>query len=141
MEIIAEHISATERRAVAAERAAIERYRATLLSRSIGSVFDGRISGVADFGLFVTTAENGTDGLVPISTLPGDYYQYDRTRQRLVGRQSGRVFRIGDQVSVRLAEADGIGGRVVLHIQEDGAARHSAEGSHSSARRRPRRHR
>src|SRR3984893_4949364 len=117
---VAEHISTTERRAAAAERAAIERYRATLLARSVGSVFGGHISGVAEFGLFVTTAENGADGLVPISTLPGDYYQCDRSRQRLIGRRSGRVFRIGDEVSVRLIEADGIGGRIVFHIEEDG---------------------
>src|SRR5205823_14768955 len=74
---VAEHISTTERRAAAAERAAIERYRATLLARSVGSVFTGNISGVAEFGLFVTSAENGAEGLVPVSSLPGDYYERD----------------------------------------------------------------
>jgi ribonuclease R len=138
---VAEHISATERRAAAAERAAVERYRATLLSRSIGSVFTGHISGVAEFGLFVTLAENGAQGLVPVSTLPGDYYERDVKRQRLIGRRSGRVFRIGDEVSVQLVEADGIGGRVIFHIQEDGTTKHIAERSRSPLRRRPRRHR
>src|SRR6266478_2850674 len=138
---VAEHISAAERRAAAAERAAIERYRATLLARSVGSVFGGRISGVAEFGLFVTAMENGADGLVPISTLPGDYYQCDRDRQRLIGRRSGRVFRIGDEVSVRLVEADGIGGRIVFHIQEDGTMKHIAEHSRPAAPRGPRRRR
>src|SRR6202034_4122632 len=56
--VVAEHISATERRAASAERAAIERYRATLLENSLGVVFPARISGVAGFGLFVTVAEN-----------------------------------------------------------------------------------
>src|SRR5215472_14108832 len=65
---VAEHISATERRAVAAERAAFERYRAMILARSIGSILTGRISGVAEFGLFVIASENGANGLVPIST-------------------------------------------------------------------------
>jgi ribonuclease R len=138
---VAEHISATERRAAAAERAAIERYRATLLARSVGSVFTGHIGGVAEFGLFVTSAENGAEGLVPVSTLPGDYYERDEKRQRLIGRRSGRVFRIGDEVSVRLVEADGIGGRIVFHIQENGTTQHIAERSRPAARRGPRRRR
>ncbi len=67
---IAEHISATERRAAAAERAALDRYRASLLGGAIGTVFAGRITGVAPFGLFVTLPESGADGLIPISSLP-----------------------------------------------------------------------
>ena len=118
---IAEHISVAERRAAAAERAALERYRAIILARSIGSIFAGRISGVAEFGLFVTSAENGANGLVPISTLPGDYYECDKTAHRLIGRRSGRIFRVGDEVSVRLVDADAIGGRLIFGIEEDGA--------------------
>jgi ribonuclease R len=119
---IAEHISATERRAVAAERTAFERYRAMILARSIGSIFTGRISGVAEFGLFVIAAENGANGLVPISTLSGDYYECDERAHRLIGRRSGRIFRIGDEVSVRLVEADAIGGRLVFRIETNGRA-------------------
>ncbi len=78
MAAVGEHISATERRAAAAERAAIERYRAILVADAIGGLFAARISGVADFGLFVTLAESGATGLVPISTLPGDYYDRQR---------------------------------------------------------------
>src|SRR5215472_9174090 len=74
MAATAEHISATERRATAAERAALERYRALILARSVGRIFIGHISGVAEFGLFVGLAESGADGFVPISTLPNDYY-------------------------------------------------------------------
>ena len=122
LDAVAEHISATERRAAAAERAAFERYRAIVLARSIGRIFTGRISGVAEFGLFVTAAENGADGLVPISTLPGDYYDGDKRAHRLIGRRSGRIFRLGDEVRVRLVEADAIGGRVVFRIDVDGRA-------------------
>src|SRR5205807_3797581 len=77
LEAIGDHISATERRAADAERAAVERYRATFLAGSVGSLFSADISGVAGFGLFVRLRENGADGLVPISTLPGDYYIRD----------------------------------------------------------------
>jgi len=122
LDAVAEHISATERRAAAAERGAFERYRAIVLARSIGSIFTGRISGVTEFGLFVTAAENGAEGLVPISTLPDDYYDGDKRAHRLIGRRSGRIFRLGDEVRVRLVEADAIGGRVVFRIDVDGRA-------------------
>ena len=119
LEATAVHISATERRAAEAERAAIERYRATFLAGSVGSLFTADISGVASFGLFVKLRENSADGLVPISTLPGDYYVRDERAQRLVGRNSGRVYRLGAEVLVRLVQADGIGGRLVFRIEEE----------------------
>ncbi|HZT87522.1 MAG TPA: ribonuclease R [Stellaceae bacterium] len=114
---VAAHISATERRAVAAERAALDRYAAMLLSRSVGAAFPARISGVADFGLFVTLDDSGADGLVPISTLPSDYYRRDDSGHRLVGRHSRRVYRLGDAVVARLAEADAAGGRLVFRLE------------------------
>ena len=120
---IAEHISATERRAAAAERAALDRYRATLLGGAIGTVFTGRITGVARFGLFVTLPESGADGLIPISSLPSDYYDHDTARHRLVGRRSERVFALGDAVTVTLVEADAIGGRLVFRLEEDSLGR------------------
>jgi ribonuclease R len=119
---VGEHISATERRAAAAERAAIERYRAILVADAIGGLFSARISGVADFGLFVTLAESGATGLVPISTLPGDYYDRHEKVPRLVGRRYGRVFRLGDAAIVRLVEADTIGGRLLFRIEDERAA-------------------
>jgi ribonuclease R len=122
LEATGKHISATERRAAEAERTAIERYRATLLAGSVGSLFTARISGVASFGLFVAAKQNGAEGLVPISTLPGDYYTRDERAQRMIGRRTGRVFALGDEVLVRLVEADGIGGRLLFRIEEEGAA-------------------
>ncbi len=131
MATLGEHISATERRAAAAERAAIERYRTTLVAGSIGGVFAARISGVAEFGLFVTLAESGATGLVPVSTLPGDYYDRHDRGLRLVGRRHGRVFRLGDEISVRLVEADPIGGRLLFRLEgEATAARRGRFGRH-----------
>ncbi len=120
---IAEHISTTERRAASAERAALDRYRASLLGGAIGTVFAGRITGVASFGLFVTLPESGADGLIPISSLPSDYYDHEAARHRLVGRRSGRVFALGDAVTVTLVEADPIGGRLVFRIEGESFAR------------------
>jgi ribonuclease R len=115
---LGQHISATERRAVAAEREALDRYRATLLAGAVGQVFQARVTGVARFGLFANLAETGADGLLPVSSLPGDYYVYEADRHRLVGRRSERVFALGDAITVRLVEADGIGGRLVLGLDE-----------------------
>jgi ribonuclease R len=120
--VVGEHISTTERRAAAAERAAIERYRTILVADAIGGLFPARISGVAEFGLFVTLVESGATGLVPISTLPGDYYDRHEKVPRLVGRRYGRVFRLGDAATVRLVEADAIGGRLLFRIEDERAA-------------------
>src|SRR5579872_2337506 len=115
---IGQHISATERRAAAAEREAIDRYRATLLAGAVGQVFEARITGVARFGLFATLAETGADGLLPVSSLPGDFYVYEAERHRLVGRRTNRAFALGDAIAVRLVEADGIGGRLIFGLAE-----------------------
>ena len=123
MGAIGEHISATERRAAAAERAALDRYRATLFGGAIGTVFAARITGAAPFGLFVTLPESGADGLVPISSLPSDYYVHEAARHRLVGRRSARVFALGDRVTATLVEADPIGGRLLFRIEGDSPAR------------------
>jgi ribonuclease R len=120
---IAEHISATERRAAAAERAALDRYRATLFGGAIGTVFAARITGVAPFGVFVTLPESGADGLVPISSLPSDYYDHEAARHRLVGRRSARIFTLGDAVTARLVEADAIGGRLLFRVDDEFPAR------------------
>src|SRR5579862_1355408 len=121
---VAEHISATERRAVAAERATIERYRAMLLAEAVGGVFSARISGVANFGVFVTLDETGANGLVPMSMLPPDYYDRHDRPPRLVGRRYGREYPLGGALTVRLVEADVIGGRLVFRIEDETPVAH-----------------
>jgi ribonuclease R len=132
---IGTHISQTERRAAAAERSAIDRYTAAYLSARVGASFAGRINGVTRFGLFITLEESGADGLVPIGSLPGDYYHHEEAQHRLVGRRSGRIYRLGDPVTVRLAEANPVTGGLILKIVEDegtGAAPARAPGPRQS---------
>ena len=119
LEPTAEHISATERRAIAAERAALDRYRTALLSDAVGATFSARVTGVARFGMFVTVTEGGGDGLVPISSLPADFYRHDARRHRLVGQRTRRVFALGDSVTVRLDEADTTTGRLLFRLDEE----------------------
>ncbi|MGO4842719.1 S1 RNA-binding domain-containing protein, partial [Rhizobiaceae sp. 2RAB30] len=78
-------ISASERRAMAAERDTVDRLIAGYLSEKIDETFDARISGVTKAGLFVQLPVYGTDGFVPVSSLGGDYYIYDETARALYG--------------------------------------------------------
>jgi ribonuclease R len=117
---IGEHISLTERRAATAEREAVDRFTSAWMADRVGAVFKGRVNGVTRFGLFVTLSESGADGLVPISTLPSDYYVHDEKRHSLVGRRTGNTYRLGDAVEVRLAEAMPITGGLVFNIMGSG---------------------
>lgn len=120
---ISEHISTTERRAATAERDALDRYVAAYLADRVGARFSGRIGGVTRFGLFITLDETGADGLVPISTLPDDFYDHDEATHSLVGRRWGRVYRLGTPVKVTLTEADALSGSMVFALVEgDGEA-------------------
>lgn len=113
---ICTHISATERRSMLAERDVMDRFTAQYLSHNIGADFKGRVSSVTHFGLFVTLDESGADGIVPMSYLPRDYYIHDEKRHALVGKNSGRQFRLMDPVVVRLVEADSLRGSTVFEI-------------------------
>jgi ribonuclease R len=119
---LGEAISKTERRAMAAERDANDRYIAAYLSDRVGAEFDGTVNGVQRFGLFVTLDETGADGLLPVGALPRDYYRHDPDRHALTGRASGRSFRLGDAVTVRLAEADAITGTLAFDFVAHGPA-------------------
>lgn len=114
------HLSATERRAATAERDAVDRFTAAFLAAKVGAEFQGCINGVTRFGLFVTLDDSGGDGLVPIRSLPEDYYVHDETRHQLVGRTSQLVFRLGEAVTVRLHEADPITGSLIFQLVSGG---------------------
>ncbi|MCB1562450.1 MAG: ribonuclease R [Alphaproteobacteria bacterium] len=123
LEEICERISGCERTSMEAERNAIDRFTASFLSERIGAEFPGRISGVTRFGLFVTLDESGADGLVPVRSLPRDFYIHNEEAHALVGRSSGRVYRLGADVNVRLLEANRLTGSTVFELagHEDGA--------------------
>jgi ribonuclease R len=110
------HISATERRAAAAERDALNRFTAAYLADCVGAIFAARVNGVTRFGLFVTLDETGADGLVPISSLPSDYYVHDRARHCLIGRRGGLAFSLGDRIEVDLAEANALTGSLLFQL-------------------------
>jgi ribonuclease R len=128
----AETITATERRAQLAERDAVDRYLAAYMADKIGAHFAARISGVTRFGLFVTVTDNGATGIVPISTLPDDYWQHDEREQTLTGRRTRMFFRLAQDVEVRLAEANPITGGLVFHILQGNVRSRPGKRSHRS---------
>ena len=133
---VGRHISATERRADAAERDAMDRYAAAFLADRVGQTFAGRICGVTRFGLFVKLDETGADGLVPIGTLPDDYYDHDDHGHALVGRRWGRVYRLGAPLQVRLTEADPLSGSTVFAVLGDEGADFAAPAGSRDRKRR-----
>jgi ribonuclease R len=115
----AEHITFAERRAMAAERDAIDRYVAAFLEDRVGATFEGRITGVTRFGLFVRLSETGADGLAPVSTLGNEYFVHDDHAHALIGQRTGARWRLGRRVEVRLKEATPLTGGLLLEMLSD----------------------
>ncbi|PYD76047.1 ribonuclease R family protein [Novacetimonas pomaceti] len=134
LEEIGRAVTATERRAAAAERDAIERYAASWLSGRIGSVMTGRVTGVSRFGIFVTLDATGTTGLLPQAALPTDQWHHDEGAQSLTGRHSGLSFRLGQEIAPRLAEASPLTGALLFDLPDD-AARVDAQPGRARRRR------
>jgi ribonuclease R len=117
--------SFAERQAMEVEREVIGLYRAFFLRDRIGDVFDGVISGVTGFGLFVTVDDPFVEGLIRIDGLSDDYYTFDETAARLVGRRSGRAFALGDAVRVEVQSVSVVRRQIDFALA-DHVARHRA---------------
>jgi ribonuclease R len=105
MTSLATHCSQNERRADEAERDVDERYKCAWMEKHVGGEFDGIVSGVTSFGLFVELTESQVSGLVHITQLPNDYYHFDPVRHLLSGERRGLKFRLGDSVRVQVLRA------------------------------------
>ena len=120
--------SFSERKAMEVEREVMNVYRAFFLRDRIGDVFEGTISGVASFGVFVTIDEPFVEGLVRVDYLvPDDYYVFDDVSLRMVGRRTGRAFSLGDRVRVEVVSAS-VARRKIdfkLHGAQPETARHA----------------
>lgn len=102
---IAEHSSNMERRAVDAERETDDLKKAEFMLDKIGEEFDGIISSVTNFGMFVELP-NTVEGLVHVSYMTDDYYHYDERHYAMIGERTGNVYRIGDEITVRVVNVD-----------------------------------
>lgn len=103
---ICTHTSHTERQADEASREVATTLKCGYIKKHLGATFSGIVSGVTAFGLFVTIDDLLVDGLVHISTLPGDYYRFDPAHHRLTGERSGRVFQLGQVLKIRVVKVN-----------------------------------
>jgi ribonuclease R len=117
---IAQWISDTERRAMAAERETADRLIAAYLADRIGAQFTARVSGLVRTGLFVRLVETGADGFVPASSIGHEYFYHDEVRHALVGEDTGLAYRLGDLVEVRLVEAIPTAGALRFEMLSEG---------------------
>ena len=101
-----EHCSLTERRADEATRDVINWLKCEFLSSRVGEQFDGTVSTVTGFGLFVQLDDMYIEGLIHITSLPKDYYQYEEDHHRLVGEKTGKIFRLGDNLKVKVIRVE-----------------------------------
>lgn len=113
---IGEHCSETARRADEATRDAISWLKCEYMLEKVGDVFDGVISSVTNFGLFVELDNIFVEGLVHVSSLTGDHYQFDVAHQRLRARNSDKIYRFGDQIKVQVVKVDLDQRRIDFHI-------------------------
>jgi ribonuclease R len=106
MAVHGEHCSMSERRADDATREVQAWLKCEYLQEHVGDEFDGVIAAVTGFGLFVELVDLYIEGLVHVTALPGDYYNFDPAHQRLTGERSGRSFQLGGKVRVQVARVD-----------------------------------
>jgi len=103
MDELGEHCSWLDRRAEEAARDVDQRLKCHFMQRHIGDEFDGVVTGVTSFGLFVEVGNLGVDGLVHVTSLPNDYYHFDPVSHVLTGERQGMRFRLADRVRIRVA--------------------------------------
>jgi ribonuclease R len=101
-----EHCSNMEQKAVSAERASIKYKQVEFMREHLGEEFDGIISGVTNWGMYVEVTENGCEGMVPLRTLDDDYYVFDEEEMAIIGKSHKRKFQLGDEVRVQVAAAN-----------------------------------
>jgi ribonuclease R len=125
LHLLGESCSHTERRAESAGWAVDAWLKCDLLQQRIGEVFEGLVAGVTDFGLFVDIEGYYVQGLLHVSELGNDYYHYNAQTASLIGEKSGRRFRLGDTLEVRVVDVDPPQGKIDLRLPvgDGGAAR------------------
>jgi len=105
-EDLCKHSSDMEQVAASAERASIKYKQVEFMSDKIGKIYDGVISGIQDWGIYVELTENKCEGMIPIRELDDDYYTFDEKNYRLVGRRFHRTYQLGEEVVVRISRTN-----------------------------------
>lgn len=141
LETLGTMTSACEQRSVKAERQIHSIKKARFMTTHLGQEFEGIISSVTKFGLFVLLRQFDVDGLLRVEELGGDRYDFDEERLRLVGRRSGQIFEIGDTITVQVAKTDIEMGQIDFVLPQEAANAMKAIRADSDDGGRPRRER
>ncbi|MGD2074934.1 MAG: ribonuclease R [Gammaproteobacteria bacterium] len=123
MHSLGEHCSMTERRADDATRDAVDWLKCEYMMDKVGQEYDGIVSSVTSFGIFVELKEIYVEGLVHVTALQNDYYRFDPAGHRLRGERTGQVYRLGDQVRVRVVRVDLDDRKLDFELTEKAAGR------------------
>jgi ribonuclease R len=104
LEDVCKRISRTERKATEAERESTKYFQTLYVYKHIGEEFEGTVSGIAEFGLFVRMDENFCEGMVPMASIPGDRFYFDADKYRIVGSKTKKEYNFGDRIRVKISE-------------------------------------
>ncbi|MFM7724881.1 MAG: ribonuclease R [Bacteroidota bacterium] len=119
LEEICKKISANERKATEAERESTKYFQTLMLIDRIGDEFDGLVSGISDYGIFVRLLENHCEGMVPLQSISFDRFSFDADKHQVVGKKTGKSYTLGTQVRVRVEEVNPRKRQIDLILIED----------------------
>lgn len=103
---VCKHISRMERKATDAERESSKYFQVLFMKDKLGMVFEGTVSGLAEFGMFVRINENGCEGMIPLQDISGDRFSFDQDKYRIIGAKTKEEFNFGDAVEVQVMSVD-----------------------------------
>jgi ribonuclease R len=118
-EKMSSHSSEMEKRATDAERASIKYKQVEFMSDKIGNVYDGLISGVTEWGIYVEINENKCEGMIPIREIGDDFYYFDEDNYCLIGRHHGRKFQLGDPLRIRIWRTNLLKKQIDFQLADD----------------------
>ena len=116
LDLICEHISSTERKAIVAERKTIDRLIALIYQERINEIIECVILSVHKFGIFVSIDEGIADALMPVRELPYDWYEYNEKKQSLTGESNGLIFNVGMKLKAKITEVDSSTGSILVKL-------------------------
>jgi len=119
--VIADHCSGTERRAEIAEREMMAWLKGQFMRQYVGNVFSGRVSGIAEFGAFVTLDDFSVEGMIHVSELGRGYFEFDERHMTLAAHRTGERVRLGDTMRVRVAGVQSEDGKIdFIRVSDEG---------------------
>lgn len=121
MRLLGEHCSMTERRAEEATRDALDALKCEYMQDKVGNVYEGLVSAVTSFGLFVTLNGMHVDGLIHVTNLHNDYYHFDPVGHKLQGERTGVAYRLSDRLTVRVVRVDVVEKKIDFELVEEAA--------------------